>query len=94
MNRIEFGSIWCKHTNLPPNGKPRIAYCQYICFPDRKIADLAIIAVFNYPLCFRWLRFFVVALGLSSWRKDWACDRHCFEAPQPEYAMVWSVPEQ
>ena len=35
-----------------------------------------IIGVVYYPLCFRWLRFFVVALGLSSWWKDWACHRH------------------
>ena len=77
MNRIEFDSIWWKHTNLPPNGKPRIEPIANVFFADRNNADLAIIEVLNYPLCFRRLRFFVVALGLSSWWKNWACDRHC-----------------
>ena len=31
-----------------------------------------------YPLCFRSLRLFVVALGRSSWWQIWACDRHDF----------------
>ena len=37
--------------------------------------DAAIIEVLNYPLCFRSLR---LALGRSSWRQKWACDRHDF----------------
>ena len=32
MNRIEFDSIWWKHTNLCPIGKPRITYCQRFFF--------------------------------------------------------------
>ena len=43
------GSIWWKHTNLRPSGKPRIACCQCF-FSDRNNADLAIIEVVNCPL--------------------------------------------
>ena len=40
--------------------------------------DAAIIEVLGYPLCFRSLRLVVVALGRSSWRQNWATDRHDF----------------
>ena len=37
-------------------------------FLDRNNADLAIIVeILNYHLCLRYLRFFVVSLGLLSW---------------------------
>ena len=38
-NRIEFDSIWWKHTNLVPIGKPRVAFCQRF-FADRNNTDL------------------------------------------------------
>ena len=40
--------------------------------------DADIIDVLSYPLCFRSLRLVVVALGRSSWWRNWACDRHVF----------------
>ena len=40
--------------------------------------DAAIIEVMNYALCFRSLCLVAVALGRSSWWKNWACDPHDF----------------
>ena len=51
--------------------------------------DAAIIEVLNYLLFFRSLRLVVVALGRSSWWRNWACDRRVlFKAPPPEYAVL------
>ena len=43
VNRLEFDSIWWKHSDLAPIGKPRIAYCQFfslsVFFSGRNNAD-------------------------------------------------------
>ena len=36
MNRVEFDSIWWKHSNLPLIGKPCIAYCKCCFAPQSK----------------------------------------------------------
>ena len=47
MDRIKFGSIWWKNTNLRPIGKPRITYCPFF-FPTGTTKHLTLHPADNY----------------------------------------------